>query len=407
MDFDRARRYNQSMLIRDLPLDRVAPPGPPEALTALHRRGALHRVTYASGEEGWLVTEQALARSVLTDRRFRTSAPASSSGVREGSPRRPRPGMFIQMDPPDHTRLRRKLAAAFTRRHVSALEPVIAEIVDERIDAIEAAGPPVDLVEHFALPVPSLVICELLGVTAEHRDQFQRDSALLLDLDVLQERRGLAFRAIESLLLRLVVEKRADPGDDMLSALAADGDLTVREAAGMGALMLIAGHETTANMFALSVYALLRHPERAAALREADDGGAAGVEELLRYLSIVQLGLVRVAGEDVELRGEVVRAGERVTVSVLAANHDATVYERPERLDFEREPFAHLAFGHGLHQCAGRHLARLELRIGLRRLLERLDGLEAAVPAEAIRSKTRAVHYGVAELPVRWRRGGR
>jgi cytochrome P450 len=396
------------MLTRGVPLDRTDPMAPPDELSTIAQGKAVHRMAYFQEGEGWLVTSWELARAVLADRRFSAAAPTTYSPVDTGSggagahPGRALPGMFIRMDPPDHTRLRGKLTGAFTKRRIDALAPAVIRAVDGAIDTLDAMGPPADLVEHFALPVPSLVISEMLGVPPAHRADFQHDAAMLFDHDATPMRRGRAYNRIELLLRRLTAAKRADPGNDLLSNLAVDDDLTVNEAAGMGALLLVAGHETTANMLGLGTYALLRHPEALARFRSAADGGANAVEELLRRLSIVQVGLTRVATEDMEIGGELVRSGELVTVSLVAANHDPAAIERPEALDLDRDPGGGLAFGHGLHKCIGQHLARLELRIGLERLVQRLDGLALAVDPGEIRFKTRAVHYGVAALPVQW-----
>jgi cytochrome P450 len=396
------------MLSRGVPLERTDPLAPPDELAALGRRGPMHRMAYSPTGEGWLVTSWALARDVLTDRRFSAVVPTTYSPVdsvgQDGDPNPGRvlPGMFIRMDPPDHTRLRSTLAGAFTKRRIDALEPVVTRVVDGAIDALEAAGPPADLVSHFALPVPSMVISEMLGVPAQHRDDFQHHAAVLFDHDATPLRRGRAYNRIELMLRRLTAEKRVEPGDDLLSALASDPALAAHEAAGMGALLLIAGHETTANMIGLAVCTLLSRPEALDAFRTAADGGANTVEELLRLHSIVQIGLTRVATEEVRIGGETVRAGELVTVSIAAANHDPVAFTDPETLDLERHPSGGLAFGHGLHKCIGQHLARLELRVALARLLERLDGLELAIDPAELRFKSRAVHYGVTALPVRW-----
>ncbi|MGH8881422.1 MAG: cytochrome P450, partial [Stackebrandtia sp.] len=200
----------------------------------------------------------------------------------------------------------------------------------------------------------------------------------------------------------LVTRKRAEPTDDLLSDLAKDEELSDDELAGMGFLLLIAGHETTANMLALGTFALLEHPEQAALLR-ADAGLIPNaVEELLRYLSIIHIGARRVAAEDIDLDGRLIKAGDPVVISVAAANRDASKFDDPGELDVTRRTTGHLTFGHGVHQCLGQQLARIEMRIGFESLLRRYPGLRLAVKPSEVPLRTDMAIYGVHELPVTW-----
>ncbi|GGZ87827.1 cytochrome P450 [Streptomyces bluensis] len=310
------------------------------------------------------------------------------------------PGFFLLMDPPDHTRYRRLLTGQFTVRRMKALEPRIAAIVADHLDAMAAAGPPADLVQEFALPIPSLVICELLGVPYADRAGFQRDSVLLISFDLPEKDREAAMRRMTAYLGDLTAHKRTHSADDLLSGLATHPELTDTEIAGMASLLLLAGHETTANMLALGTYALLRNPAQLEAVREPATVGAA-VEELLRHLSIVFV-VVRTAREDVEVEGRPIRAGESVTVSLAAANRDPRHFPAADRLDVAGGRMGHLAFGHGVHQCLGQQLARTEMRLAYPALLRRFPALRLAVPPEQVPLRVGTTIHGVTRLPVTW-----
>jgi cytochrome P450 len=310
------------------------------------------------------------------------------------------------MDDPDHARLRRMVTGTFTIRRVEALRPSIQQIVDEQIDALLAGPRPVDLVQAFALPVPSLVICHLLGVPYADHDFFQRRARILVSRDESVERVIAAHGELTEYLEGVIADKLAGPADDLLSRLAAEhvatGELSQREAALTAVLLLIAGHETTANMIALGTLALLEHPDQLAALRDADDPAliAGAVEELLRYLTIVQSGRRRVALQDIEIDGQTIRAGEGIVLAGEAANRDEDAFSDADRLDVHRDARGHLAFGFGVHACLGQPLARVELQIVYGTLYRRLPGLRLAVPLEQIPFKHDSIVYGVYELPV-------
>ena len=311
------------------------------------------------------------------------------------------PGLFISLDPPDHTRLRRKLTGAFTVKRMKMLEEHIIEITERQLDELARLTPPVDLVKDFALPVPSLVICEMLGVPYADRDNFQVNSAKIMLKDQTLDKKMAAFGAMTAYLSELVTHKRAEPGEDLLSDLARDDDLTIEELTGAAFLLLLAGHETTANMLALGTFALLEHPEQLAELRADPDLLPDAVEELLRYLSVADI-FYRYAAEDIELGGETIRKGSTVVVSLLAANHDPRRFDNPGTLDIHRKARGHLSFGHGVHQCLGQQLARIEMRAGFDGLLRRFPTLALAVPADEVRLRTDMNIYGVHELPVTW-----
>lgn len=373
--------------------------------------GPVSRVRLPTGGWAWLVTRHADVRQVLRDPGF--SADIGRPGfplLRPIPPQseRERQGGFIRMDGEAHSRLRRMLTAEFMIKNIRRIEPLIQQTVDRALDDMAATGPPVDLVESFALPVPSAVICHLLGVPYADHAFFQAHSRTLLDLTTTVERIQAAAQELREYVRSLIEAKAssAEPGADLLSRLVTErvktGELGPDELVGMALLLLIAGHETTANMLGLSVLLLLQRPGRLAALR-ADPASAPGlVEELLRYLTIVRTGLPRLALADVEIGGQLIRAGEGVIALLPLANRDDAVFADPDRFDPNRAAHQHIAFGFGVHQCIGQPLARAELRIALVALARRFPGLATTVsPAEAP-IRDRSVVFGLAELPVTW-----
>ncbi|MBB5808375.1 cytochrome P450 [Saccharothrix ecbatanensis] len=392
-------------LYSELPTARSTPFDPPAELGLLRGTAPISRMKFPDGHLGWLVTGYDLAREVHADRRFSSRAELHHSPrLVGGQPmaQRPaaKPGMFIGMDAPDHTRYRKLLTGQFTVRRMNLLTPRIERIVADHLAALRAAGSPADLVAGFALPVPSLVICELLGVPYEQRESFQADTAQALRLDSSFEEIMAALERLEAFVLRLTQSKHETPGDDMLSGLIATGELTDEEVANMGLLLLIAGHETTANMLGIGTLLLLQHPEQVAALSADPSLADNAVEELMRYLTIIQFGTIRTALEDVGIGGVVIRAGESVSISVASANRDPARFERPDEFDIRRPASGHLGFGHGVHQCLGQQLARIEMRVGYTALFREFPNLRLAVPAAEVRMRDDMTIYGVHELPV-------
>jgi cytochrome P450 len=303
------------------------------------------------------------------------------------------------MDPPDHTRLRKLLAGQFTLRRTRQLEPRIAEIAAERLDAMAAAGQPADLVRLFALPLASLMICELLGVPYAAHDRFEAASYGMVDPARTQEERDAAGDEMFALLGEVVAQKRAEPGDDLLSGLMELSDI---EVIGMGVQLLFAGHESTANMLGLGTFTLLQHPDQLAIVRADPEKIPGAVEELLRHQTIVQFEVNRAALDDVEVAGQLVAKGDSVMVSLPMANRDPERFPDPSTLDVERRTSGHMAFGHGWHQCLGHQLARLELRIAFAALFARFPDLRLAAAPEDIPLRLGRGIYGVDSLPVAW-----
>ncbi|MFI8908607.1 cytochrome P450 [Streptomyces albidoflavus] len=383
------------------PTERTCPFSPPPKLAELRDEHPVSRLAYPDGSAGWLVTGHAAARAVLSDQRFSARGELRRMAVGGGVAEPARPGVFIFMDPPEHTRFRKIFTGEFTVRRTRKLEPKVERITADRIAAMREKGPLLDLVREFALPIPSLVICELLGVPYEDHAFFQRHSEIMLDHERTMEEAVHSYTVMAEFLGGLVRQKRDAPEDDLLSRLAT-ADFTDIEAAGSAMLMLAAGHETTAKMLGLGTYLLLSHPDQMRLLRDRPELVDNAVEEMMRYLSIVQFGVVRGAVEDVELEGRLIRAGETVTVALSAANRDPGLFPDADVLDLTRNAGRHLGFGYGVHQCVGQQLARVEMRIAFRRLIAAFPGLRLDGDPGEIETTRLASMYGVRSLPVSW-----
>ncbi|MCD9875674.1 cytochrome P450 [Streptomyces guryensis] len=392
---------------RAIPRERTqgCPFDPPAALRELQDKDPVCPVVMADGSSGWLLTRHEDVRAVLGDYQRFTSRGELRNSALDGqvtAARPAKPGEINSVDPPEHTRLRRKLSGMFTTSRMTQLTERITAIVDDVLDAMDRFAPPVDLVQEFAQPIPSLVICELMGVEYAERDVFQEKTTNMLALSATPEQYLAALDDIYAYVTDLVERKRAHPTDDILSNLAAEEELTTEEVSRMGLALLAAGHETTAHMLALGTFALLRSPDQLAALR-ADPALITGaVEELLRYLTIAQYGAERAATGDVEIRSRLIRKGDVVVPALMAANRDPHRFDEPDVLDITRRTAGHMAFGFGIHQCLGQQLARVELRIAYRALFDRFPTLRLAVPPDKVPLRTDSVTYGLAALPVAW-----
>ena len=389
-----------------LPIERPTPFDPPEDYRKLREDQPISRLALPDGSLGWLVTSYEHVRFVMADPRF-SSRPEHITDPLRVIPKDQKfevpPGLFIAMDPPDHGRYRKLLTGQFTVRRMRSLEPRIHQMVVDHLDAMQAAGDSADLVAKFALPIPSLVICELLGVPYDEREEFQHRSHRLLRVDLPIEEVRKAGDGIREFMGRLVARKRVEPGDDMLSGLfESDSTLTDDEVAEMGLLLLIAGHETTANMLGLGTFLLLQNPDQLAKLREDPSLLNGAIEELLRYLSVVQFGTRRGVLEDVEVGGHQFRKGETVVCSLAAANRDPARFDNPEILDITRTHSTHVAFGHGIHQCLGQQLSRVEMQIAFRELFDRFPNLRLAADPSEVKLRKMSVVYGADSLPVAW-----
>ncbi|MEU9255025.1 cytochrome P450 [Streptomyces sp. NPDC048270] len=388
------------------PVPRTCPIDPAPVYPQLRAEQPVFRTTLDfDGSEVWLITGHADACAVLADDRF------SSDFSREGFPARmtvrpPGPGTFIRMDPPDHARLRRTIVGEFRMKRLEQLRPAIQGIVDGLVDTMMSGGNTADLVQAIALPLPTLVICELLGVPYGDREFFQDCTRVIGDQSAPPARRQVVRDELRAYLDRLVRDKTAAPTDDLLGRAAArleqDG-ITHDELVGIATLLMIAGFETIANQIGVGTLLLLQHPGQLADLVK-DPGLVPGaVEELLRHQTVIDYGLRRAATEDVEIGGRTIRAGEGVVVVLSSANRDERVFPDPDRLDLGRpEAREHLGFGFGLHQCLGQLLARLQLQVLWSTLFARIPTLRLAVPLDDVPFRTDMFVHGVHELPVTW-----
>ncbi|MFI8368193.1 cytochrome P450 [Streptomyces sp. NPDC085466] len=372
---------------------------PPAELLDAREHGPISRLTHPGGMPGWLITGYDLVRSVLADPRF-SSRKDLLNVVDFELPPAP-PGEFLLMDDPEHARYRKPLVGKFTVRRMRLLTERIEQVTAECLDAMAEAGPTADLVTAFAKPIPTIVICEILGVPYEDRASFQQQIDTFMGGEVSDEELIAAYTATQEYLARLVAAKRAHPTDDVLSELT-DSDLSDEELKGISLILLAAGFDTTANMLALGTFALLQHPEQLAALRADPSLTDGAVEELLRYLSVAKT-FMRTALEDVEVGGQTIEAGTTVVLSYHTANRDPERFNDPGALDIRRPFDGHLAFSHGIHQCLGQQLARIEMRVAFRALIERFPTLRLAVPAEEVALRPESADiFGVKSLPVTW-----
>lgn len=383
---------------------------PTAELREIRETDGVRTMINAFGMEVFLVTRHEDVKKVLSDyERFSNTRPPGF--VIPGAPEIPqdevsssRAGDLLGLDPPEHQRLRRMLTPEFTIRRMKRLEPRIIEIVEQQLDAMESAGAPVDLVANFALPIPSLVICELLGVPYEDRDDFQRRSARQLDLSIPIPERFELQRQGRAYMGSLVERARQQPGDDILGMLVREhgAELTDNELIGVASLLLLAGHETTSNMLGLGTLALLRHPDQLAAVRDDPEAIGPAIEELLRWLSIVHTAIPRITTTDVEVAGVPIPAGRLVFISLPSGNRDPDFIDSPEILDIRRGAPGHLAFGHGVHHCLGAPLARMEMRIAFPALLRRFPTLALAEDFAGVAFRSFHFIYGLKSLEVSW-----
>ncbi|MFE9289669.1 cytochrome P450 [Streptomyces olivaceus] len=328
----------------------------------------------------------------------------ADEGLRMGGSMPYQPGNLLSYDGPEHTKLRRMLTASFTTKRARELRPGIEAVVASSLDAVEEAGPGADLVQLFSTPIPTLVICELLGVPYTDREGFQRRTALALDFTQSREVQMEKAAEMMAYMAQLVARHRENAGDNVLGRVVREyGDqLSDEELAGIGNMLLIAGHETIANTLSSSIALLLQHPEQLAAVRDDPSVTDSAVEELLRYIAPATI-LPRQAAGDICVRDQEIHKGEHVVPSVLAANRDlGTADQDLDSLDVRRPAQRHLTFGFGPHQCLGQQLARMELRVALPALFTRFPTLRSAVPLDDLEYRTNALVFGVNALPVAW-----
>ncbi|MFF1903698.1 cytochrome P450 [Kitasatospora sp. NPDC058218] len=379
---------------------------PPAIFDELRKERPLARMVYPDGHVGWIATSHELARQVLSDPKFSHNLEIGHFPVTKYGGPVPQfpamPGMFIHMDPPEQTRFRRLLTREFTGRRINQLAPQVEAVAAEQIKVMREHGNSADLLETFANPLVLRVLSDLIGLPYSERDRYAEAPAVMNNPFGDAQESMAAFAQVGAFIHETIARKKAEPGDDILSRLIASGELSDEELGNITALLLFAGYETTEGALTVGVFALLHHTEQLAALRADPSKIDDAVEEILRYITVNQYEIFRTALEDLELGGHTVKKGETVTVSLPAANRDPAKFGCPADLDLGRDTAGHVAFGYGVHQCIGQNLARLQLRVGLRALLEAFPDLRLAVPADDVPLRTHGSVFAVKSLPVSW-----
>lgn len=384
---------------------------PPEEYARLREQDPISPIKFQvapDDHEGWLVTRHDYVRQILADERFShrnellAQVVAPPFPMDEYKPVPSPPGAFAKTDAPEHAKYRRLLAGHFTVRRIQQHEPELNRIVDEVLEEMAAKGSPVDLLKTFAEVIPARSVCSLMNVSPDLVSDMSHHFGALMTLTYTMEEFIHHLEAIDGILRPMVQKRMAEPLDDFFGQLIATGELTEDELVNLAVLTVGGSLDTTPNMLGLSTFTLLEHPQQLARLKARPDLYSTAVDELLRYLTISQMGSSRCALEDVEIGGRTIKAGQTVVLSLPAANRDPAVFPAPDLLDVARLPRKHLALGFGAHQCLGQHLARSTMRIGLRKLFDRFPTLRLAVPADQVPLRDRAVHYGVDELMVAW-----
>jgi cytochrome P450 len=399
-----------NQMVPDLPKTRDprCPFDPPTGLYELRDIAPVTKVRNWTGDEAWVVTRFDAAREILsstnvsndTQRKgFPFAHPARKAATNGAQP------LLSAMDDPQHAALRRFLAPEFMVRRVNALRPAIQETTDRVIDEMLTGPKPADLVKAFSLAIPSIVIATMLGVPNEDMEFFQNHSELALSTS---PGAGRSRHAIYDYITKLIDQKREEPENDLLSLLAelwAKGDLEHVDAVNTGHLVLVGGHETTANMISLGVLALLQHPDQLDELRDSSDWDFVenSIEELLRYAHIPHNGERRTVIADMELAGQELSAGDAMIIASNICDRDPLAFDGdPDELDIRRSARHHISFGYGIHQCLGQPLARAELQIAIPTLLRRVPTLALAVDFDDVQFKADNYIYGVRQLPVTW-----
>jgi cytochrome P450 len=388
------------------PERRTCPYQPPESYKQLGARGPLNRVTLWNGREVWLVTGYALARTLLSDPRLsadRTQAeyPTMAPHLQAQAARKL---VLVGEDPPIHDLHRRVLNPEFSLKRARAMQPYIESLIDGLVSNILDIGPGADLVQEYALPIPSSVMSRLLGVPYEDHDYFQAATAGVMQArDEIQSQE--AGTGLAEYLAGLTERQMREPGGGVIGRLcerAIAGEISQNEVAQLSMVLMIAGLETTSSMIPLGVITLLEHPGQLAAMTSGAVPMPTAVEELLRLLAVTDFGAVRWVTDDIEGDGYTIKAGDGIVVSSTMTNRDPSVHDDPFTFDVGRGNRQHLTFGYGVHQCLGQNLARLQLEIAYRTLFQRIPGLRLGIPVSEIRMRTTGTMQGVERLPVEW-----
>lgn len=396
--------------IPDFPIPRECPLHPPAPYAEFQSRDVPSQVRMWNGNTAWIFTRYDDVKLILADSRF-SIVPTRENFPNVSAARaaiRAKDKTFISMDAPGHTHYRKMLAKEFTVKKMEAWRSRAREVSNKLIDDMLAKGKSAELVHDFCLPLPSLLISELLGVPYESHEFFQEQSTYRVRQDITPEVALAASRRMMEFLEQVTRDKEEldDPGDDIIGRLIAEqmrtGQLTREELVGMADLMIVAGHETTANMIAMGTLSLCLHPDQRESIRQDNSNVLSAVEEMLRYHTIAHFNGSRVALEDVEIRGHPVKKGDGILAMANAANRDPAVFECPDQFDITRDASKHIAFSFGVHQCLGQNLARVEMQEAFIALVDRIPSLRVSVPIEELSFKGEVFVYGLHRLPVQW-----
>ncbi|MFC5475895.1 cytochrome P450 [Paraherbaspirillum soli] len=392
--------------VPDLPMTRTCPFDPPPEYKQLRLEQPISKVRTPRGDVAWLVTRHKDIRTILADRRFSSDPLAAGYPSYLSGDVAPPPGFFMQMDAPVHSRLRDLVINEFKGSHVDTLRPRMQSIVDKMIDDMLKLPPPVDFVSVMALPTASLIICELLGVPYEDSPFIQNRTDTVLDRSRSAEESQNAAIELMMYFDGVITAKEKNPGDDLLGRLVADPanrDLAShQELVGIAALLLLGGYDTMAQVMGLGTLTLLQHPDQLAQFMQDATLAETLVDELVRYLSVNHSGLPRAATADVEVGGQLIRAGEGVLLMLNSGNRDEAVYPNADAFDIHRQTPSHVGFGHGLHKCIGAAFARAELQIAFTTLFRRVPSLQLATTVDALPFRHEMVLYGLKKMPVTW-----
>jgi cytochrome P450 len=391
------------------PMPRSCPFDPPPALREMRHEQPIAKVKLWNGQEAWLVTRYDDVRTLLSDPRVSADSnhpnfPGQSAGM---ALMRTKYRTFMSMDPPEHGQYRRMLTAEFTMKRIEQWRPRMQAIVDERIDAILAKGPPSELVEDLILALPTVLICDFLGIPYEDQEFFQSRASIIASSKTSAEQAiAVSKELCDDYIGDLIDRKNSDPQDDLLSRVVVaryqTDQISRKDLISMVRLLLVAGHETSANTMGMGVLAFLEHPEQLKALQDEPALLNNAVEEVLRYVDVPHSGRRRTATADIEIGDVLIRAGDGIIAHEPSANRDTLMFADADRFDIRRNSSGHIAFGFGVHQCLGQPMARAELQTVFETLFRRIPNLKLAVPFSELRFKDEMFVYGVEKLPVTW-----
>lgn len=389
-----------------IPEKRTCPFDPPPEYTRLRKEQPIVRVKTPRGDFAWLVTRFEDVRKALSDKRLSSDprTPGYPTYITGDVP--PPPGFFLQVDAPDHTRLRKSITQDFLNSHVEKLKPRMQAIFDEQLDLMLTQEAPVDFIKTVAIPVSAKIICELLGTPLEDHSYVQQLTDTVLDRTSTSEDAERAAIELMRYFDRIVTEKEQQGGEDLLCRLIVkahhEGQPSHEEMVGLAALLLLSAYDTMALAMGLGVVTLINNPTQLDLFLADKSKANSLVDELVRYLSINHAGLPRAATADMEIGGQHIKAGEGVVLMINSANRDPYVFDEPDVFDINRTEKQHLGFGHGIHKCLGMHFARAELSIAFRTLFTRVPSITIAVAQDELQYRDKMVLYGLKALPVTW-----